>query len=96
LGLAQYRAGQFREALATLTQAEPLNAKVFQGSIPRDLAFLTMAHYQLGQKDQARTALSRLRERMKEPRWANDAESQAFLHEAQALLQANTMERVER
>jgi hypothetical protein len=92
LGVAQYRVGQYRDALTTLTQAEPLNAKQYKGSIPADLAFLAMAHYQLGQKDQATTALSRLRERMKEPRSAADAESQAFLREAEALLQGNTME----
>jgi tetratricopeptide (TPR) repeat protein len=91
LGVAQYRVGQYRDALTTLTQAEPLNAKRYKGSFPGDPAFLAMAHFQLGQKDQAITALSRLRERMKEPRWAHDAESQAFPREAEALLQRNTM-----
>ena len=96
LGVAQYRAGCYREALATLTQAEPLNAKQFQGPIPSDLAFKAMAQHQLGQRDQAAATLARLRERMKAPRWANDAESLAFLQEAEVLLQSNTMEPAER
>jgi hypothetical protein len=95
LGVAQYRVGQYRDALTTLTQAEPLNAKRYRDTFPGDPAFMAMAHYHLGQKDQATTALSRLRERMKEPRWAIDAESQAFHREAEALLQGNVMEYAE-
>jgi hypothetical protein len=93
LSVAEYRAGLYRDALATRKQAESLNAKQDEESIPRYLAVLALAHYQLGQKGQAKRALARLRERIKDPRWANDAESQAFLREAEALLQGNTMER---
>ena len=92
LGVAQYRAGRYPEALDTLTQAEPRNAKQFQGSVPADLAFQAMAQHQLGQRDQAAATLARLRERLKPPGCANDAESQAFLREAAVLLQGNTME----
>ena len=31
--------------------------------------------------------MARLRERMKEPRWADDAESRGFLEEAEALIE---------
>jgi WD40 repeat protein len=86
MGVAQYRTGRYQDALTTLTQAEPLNAKQFKGSIPADLAFLAMTHYQLGHKSESATYLRRLREAMTEPRWANDAESQAVLREAEALL----------
>jgi hypothetical protein len=87
LGVAQYRTGHFQEALATLRAAEPLNVKEYGGSIPANLAFLAMAYYQLGHKDEAGTHLRRLRERMKESRWANDAQNEAFLREAEALFQ---------
>jgi tetratricopeptide (TPR) repeat protein len=87
LGVAHYRNGQYVEALASLTQAEPLNAKTYRGSIPGDLAFLAMAHQQLGHKKEAVKDLARLREVMKTSRWAKDAESQAFLKEAEALLE---------
>jgi hypothetical protein len=93
LGVAQYRTGKYAEALATLTRSEPLNAQEYKGSVPADLAFLTMAHFQLGQKEQAAGALARLRERMKDPRWANDADSRAFLQEAEALLEGRAEQR---
>jgi WD40 repeat protein/serine/threonine protein kinase len=85
LGVAQYRAGQYEEALATLTRSEPLNAAA-ETSHPADLAFLAMAHYQLGHKAQAQATLERLRAALKSPRWAKSAESQDFLREAESLL----------
>jgi WD40 repeat protein len=87
LGVAQYRAGRYQDALNTLTRAEPLNAKQYEGSHPADLAFQAMAHYQLGEKDKAAAALARLRDRMRVRRWEIDAESQAFLQEAKALIE---------
>jgi WD40 repeat protein/serine/threonine protein kinase len=86
LGVAQYRTGKYRDALASLTQAEPLNAKVYRGPFPADLAFRAMAHYQLGHKEEAAKDLAYLRQAMKNSRWANDAESLAFVKEAEELL----------
>jgi hypothetical protein len=45
LGVAQYRMGRYREAVATLVESEKLNAVAFQGSHPEDLAFLAMAQH---------------------------------------------------
>jgi tetratricopeptide (TPR) repeat protein len=87
LGVAQYRNGKYAEALASLTQSEPLLAKIYQGSFPGDLAFLAMAHHQLGHKEEAAKDLARLRQVMKDSRWANHAESRAFVKEAEALLE---------
>jgi tetratricopeptide (TPR) repeat protein len=86
LGMAQYRAGRYAEALATLTRADPLNAAFFKTSYPADLAFLAMTQYQLGHKDQAQALLERLRAALKQYQWADDRPSQDFLHEAEALL----------
>jgi eukaryotic-like serine/threonine-protein kinase len=83
LGIAQYRVGQYREAAATLTHADELNSVANHGSNPADLAFLSVALYRRGQAENARATLSRLREAMKETRWANDLESQGFLREAE-------------
>jgi hypothetical protein len=49
-----------------------------------------MAYHQLGQKAPAQEMLGRHRETMKNPQWAKDEEAQAFLREAEALLQAQT------
>jgi WD40 repeat protein len=86
LGVAQYRTGQYVKALATLTQSEKLNTAQSKGSLPADLAFLAMAQHQLGKKDEADATLRRLREAMKQPLWAKDAEAQSFLREAEELI----------
>jgi WD40 repeat protein/serine/threonine protein kinase len=83
LAVAQYRLGKFQkqrypEALATLTRCDPKQ--------PTTLAFLAMTQHQLGQKEQARMTFARLRLLMKEPPWAANAEAEAFLREAEALL----------
>src|SRR5439155_15573313 len=57
---------------------------------PGSLAFQARAQHQLGQKDEAKTTLGRLREVMKQERWANDAEAQASLHEAEELIEGKS------
>jgi hypothetical protein len=48
-----------------------------------------MAQHQLGKKGEAQATLGRLRELMKEPPpWANKAEAQGFLREAEETLKA--------
>jgi Flp pilus assembly protein TadD len=87
LGAAQYRTGQFQEAVATLTKADQFN----QG-VPGDLAFLAMAQHQLGRADEAQATLARLREVLKKPEWVNNAASQAFLREAEERLNGKAPE----
>ena len=86
LGAAQYRVGKYHEAVATLTESEPLNVAIHGGPLPEDLAFLALARYRLGQIDQARAILSRLRETMKNPKWTeDDQEATAIAHEAETI-----------
>jgi tetratricopeptide (TPR) repeat protein len=85
LGVAHYRVGNYAKALETLEQSEKLNATK-DGSPPSDLAFLAMAHQHLGHKEQAQATLTRLRDLMKQPRWASNAEAQGFLREAEELI----------
>jgi WD40 repeat protein/serine/threonine protein kinase len=84
LGVAYYRVGEYQDALEALGRSAKLRKE-----FPQDLAFLAMAQHQLGQKEQARATLARLREVMKQPRWAKDAESQGFLREAEEALKTN-------
>jgi WD40 repeat protein len=84
LGVAQYRLGRFqrqryREARATLTRCAP--------SQPTTLAFLAMTQQHLGQNEQARTTLARLRRMRKEPQWAANAEAEAFVREAERAIE---------
>jgi tetratricopeptide (TPR) repeat protein len=86
LGVAQYRAHKFPEALQTLQRSEELNRSRLKSSSPADLAFLAMTCYRLGKKDQAQEYLDQLRKAMAEPRWKNNEEGKRFLSEAEALL----------
>jgi WD40 repeat protein/tRNA A-37 threonylcarbamoyl transferase component Bud32 len=90
LGVAQYRAGQYQAALETLTESDKIQAGQLHVSHPADIAFLAMANYQLGQKEQARAHLQRLRELMTNPKpinWSEDGEARAFQREAEALIE---------
>ena len=61
-----------------MSQSEKLRASQRLGPMPADLAFLAMAHFRLGQTAKAQDYLESLRERMRKPPWAKDAEAQGF------------------
>jgi hypothetical protein len=82
LGVALYRVCRYQEALATLTK----KAAQAPDRLPVALAFQAMAQHRLGEPRQAQETLGRLQETMKQPRWAEDAQAQALLREAKALL----------
>jgi hypothetical protein len=82
LGVAQYRAGQYEKARATLTQSNRLNGN----RSPADLAFLAMTQHRLNQVAAARATLERLREVMKGPNFAGNLENQGFLGEAESVM----------
>jgi hypothetical protein len=86
LGVAHYRVGNDDKVLAMLLRSDQIHQNQYQGPLPANLAFLAMAQQRLGLAQEAQTGLLRLRERMKDPRWAQDAETQGFLREAEALL----------
>jgi hypothetical protein len=86
LGVAFYRVGNYEKALDVLARADKINALTNRGSDPADLAFLAMAHQQLGHAKEAEAKLQLLRERMKDPRFAQDAGAPGFLREAEELL----------
>jgi tetratricopeptide (TPR) repeat protein len=94
LGVAQYRMGQYADALTTLTKSDKLNATK-RGSIPADLAFLAMVRYQLGQKEESRAALARLQAMLRDPRRIRDRESYGFLLEAEGLIEGEAEEKKE-
>jgi hypothetical protein len=70
-------------ALTALWQADQLRQ-----SIPANLAFLALTHHRLGQEEQARAALARLREAVQQARWKKDEEAHDLLHEAEAVIGA--------
>jgi WD40 repeat protein/serine/threonine protein kinase len=86
LGVAHYRVGSDDKALETLRRADKTNQKQERGPIPADLAFLAMTQQHLGHAKEAQAELQRLRDRMSDPLWAQNAEAQEALREAEALL----------
>jgi WD40 repeat protein len=92
LGVAQYRAGKYAEALATLSRSEKLRAAK-DGSLPADLAFLAMAQHRLGKKEEARATLGKLRTVMQQGRRSDMAEAQSFLHEAEELIEGKASDK---
>jgi len=89
LGVAQYRAGQFAEAIATLEKSLAASKGESDGF---DLFFLAMARHKLGQLDRARADFHRaLRWRREHPNPAGPGWSEEldmFQAEAEALLNA--------
>ncbi len=84
LGIAQYRAGRYKDALQTLTRTDQASRRITKQSLPRELAFLCMAQQQLGMKAEARATLERLTQAMKS--WPPNAEWESFRREAAALM----------
>jgi tetratricopeptide (TPR) repeat protein len=93
LGLAQYRADQYPEALATLTRSGKLVASGKPAGHSVCHLFLTMTHYRLGQKDKALGELNGFRRVFSEndqcgPGWAKEKEEvRPFLREAEMLIE---------
>jgi WD40 repeat protein/serine/threonine protein kinase len=80
LGIAQFRAGRFEKAAASLARSDQLNR-----GHPADVAFLAMAHRRLGHEPEAQAALDRLHALMQQPKWAVDTDCQAFAKEVETL-----------
>jgi WD40 repeat protein/serine/threonine protein kinase len=84
LGVAQYRLGLDREALATLRRAGIASNN---NASPIVVAFLAMTLYRLDQKDEARTTLDRLRDAAKRPEWTSNEEVRACVCEAERAIE---------
>jgi tetratricopeptide (TPR) repeat protein len=86
LGVTYYRSGDYQKALDVLARSAKIDALRDDISYSLDLPFLAMAHQHLDHVKEAHAALQLLRERMKDPRSAQDAQVQGFLREAEELL----------
>jgi tetratricopeptide (TPR) repeat protein len=82
LGVAQFRAGQFEQALSTLLKAQSQNPRDQES--PSDVAFIALTQFRLGQIDAARRNLAQLREHVKEQ--SQDEEAVALLREVESVI----------
>jgi hypothetical protein len=94
LGIAQYRAEQYPEALATLTRSGKLSATGKPAGHTVCNVLLTMTHHRLGQKDKALAELNGFRRyfSQNDGSWqarAKEEEARPFLREAEMLIEGN-------
>jgi len=82
LGVAQFRVGLDREAMATLMRSNEMN----RGRIPADLAFLALSQFRLGRRDDARATLRTLHELMTQRGSIDSDEDRSFLSEAESVI----------
>jgi tetratricopeptide (TPR) repeat protein len=82
LGVAHYRLGDWRQAIATLKKAEELAPG---GYLAQNAFFLSMAHWQLGDKEQARKWYDQAVPWMEKNQSSNE-ELRRFRAEAEGLL----------
>jgi len=87
LGAAQYRVGNDREAVVTLTLADQLMTRIEPSKAVERLAFLALAQHRLGNPEEARTALGQLRLIMNQPGWVQYVAAPASIREIEALEQ---------
>jgi serine/threonine protein kinase/tetratricopeptide (TPR) repeat protein len=81
LGVARYRLGKWKDSITALSKSVRLG-----GGDSNDWFFLAMAHWQLGQKEEARKFFSQAVHWMEKNRPARDSELGRFRAEAAALL----------
>jgi tetratricopeptide (TPR) repeat protein len=78
-----FQAGQLPQAFLALEHAPALRQ-----AIPASLAFLAMSQHQLGDPKTAQATLARLREVVKDPGWAREADQPPYLREAEQLIES--------
>jgi hypothetical protein len=84
--VAQYRVGQYQQALASLLKADQLN----QSEEPADAAFLAMTQHCLKQPEQAQVTLTRRREMVQKSQRRESDEVNAFLREAEERIEGKS------
>jgi WD40 repeat protein len=84
-GMAQYRLGMFEEGLNTLTRAARSDNSTTLD--PGNLAAQAMAHFRLGQKNEAMNRLDQLRGLLNAPNAVESREARDLLREATKLIE---------
>jgi hypothetical protein len=96
LGVAQYRSGLYREALASFERSRKIRLDPLSigdiipvreaNSEPSTEAFTAMAYFQLGERDKAWASLNAFRTLIQAPQYARDQRLVAVLREAENLI----------
>jgi WD40 repeat protein/serine/threonine protein kinase/tetratricopeptide (TPR) repeat protein len=89
LGAAQYRAGQYPEALANLTKADQMAQATSKTAMVPNLAFQAMTLMKLGRKPEAEGMLEQVGAQVLSASWAQNPECPALRDEAEKVIGAN-------
>jgi serine/threonine protein kinase len=95
LGVLRYRLGEDEVALETLAVSHAYYSQQYEGGVPADLAFMALAHHELGHESEARQAMAALRAAMKNRELAESEDNQRHLAEAEAILGGETADESE-
>ena len=79
--MAEYRAGRFADAIATLTQADKLYRLARGTSHPTHTAFLALAHRALGRAGDARDFQVRMKDLLRSEWWRRNEDAQTIRRE---------------
>ncbi|MCK6478152.1 MAG: hypothetical protein L6Q35_15130 [Phycisphaerales bacterium] len=88
LGVALYRYGRFEQALTTLSRSDAMYVQAGRGQQPADWAFISMAHWKLGQQEKARAAFETFQTLAAADRWKANAEVLAWKKELDEMIPA--------
>ncbi len=86
LGFAQYRVGEYQDALTTLIQCEKMRVEAHLEPGPGRVSFMAMALNQLGRAEEARAALNRAYVLFEDWLFVAYYSAQAYVIEAEKLL----------
>ena len=78
MGVAQYRVGLYEDAFKTLTETDRTRTDANDAQ-PADVAFIAMSLHRLGRSEEARAALGRLRDLLKNKSFADDSEAEGVI-----------------
>jgi serine/threonine protein kinase/tetratricopeptide (TPR) repeat protein len=86
-GIQQYNAGKFEDAVVTLERVDEDRRIVLKNeSHPCEIAYISMALHQLGRDEEAKAALEKLRDLLKDERFAKDENAKAYLAGAEKMI----------
>jgi WD40 repeat protein/serine/threonine protein kinase len=86
-GVAFFRLGRYPEALTMLERVRPFDTAEYGGDTPIPMAYLAMAHHQLGHNREASSFIEKARESMSKHAWATNVWTRLASDEAEALFQ---------
>jgi tetratricopeptide (TPR) repeat protein len=88
VGVAQYRVGQYKEALETLKKSYATNRIIGKGDHPADVGYLCMTYVKLGRIEEANEEYAAFKKLLRLKMWVDDLECIALGKEVASVMEA--------